>query len=223
MFKKVFPVLFLILFVASVGFAAPLADYSAGKVAIDVMSLPNSSARTDLNVLLHPIDGDGKSGNFDWGLTAGLGNKFALQYRQYDPETYNQAGDITYKTSTKQLNLLYQLDKNLSVFAGYHRAVWRAYRSTPFSETEDKGSFQGGIIASTKVMDKLTAYTVLGFGSNVANYELGLSYAVSPNVEVNVEYRDMRVKGMAFKAPFAGETITNSEFRGIGYGLTFKF
>ncbi|MBK7921865.1 MAG: hypothetical protein IPJ92_08275 [Veillonella sp.] len=60
----------------SVGFAAPLNDYSAGKTSIDMTwrqsSLDANSQSTN--------DALSKKGNMEFGITTGLGGNFAFQY-----------------------------------------------------------------------------------------------------------------------------------------------
>lgn len=224
MVKKVIPFLMVLLFTASIGFAAPLTDYSAGKASIDLTWSPNLDSETDSNYG-SGFSADGKNGNFDVGLTVGLGNKFALQYRQFDPETeFIPAAQLSYETKNREVNLLYQLDKNWSLFAGYHKASWSAYREDGsfYSETNDKNSFQGGVIGNIKFDNKFTGYTVLGFGKDLRNYEVGVAYAVAPNVDLNVGYRSLTVDNLAFKYPFNGESL-EQQFKGMNYGITYKF
>lgn len=61
---------------ASVGFAAPLTDYSAGKTSIDV-TWRSSDIDADNSEEVAAME---KKRSLEWGVTTGLGNNFALQY-----------------------------------------------------------------------------------------------------------------------------------------------
>lgn len=217
-------VITIICLVAMTGsaFASPLTDYSAGKVAVDFTFYPNLKMEAD-----HSDGGivktDAKQ-KFAFGLTTGLGNKWAVQYRYFSPEGVDPIStDRTNRTKTQEFNLLYQLNKNWSVFAGYHSAKYDlSFYDSVWSQTHTKGTAQFGLIGSTKIFDKTRLFGSAGFGNRLTNLEFGLSYEVSPNLEFNLTYRYFNSDKLKFTAPFTGVTL-DTKFTGWGLGITCKF
>ncbi len=169
-------------------FASPLTDYSAGKIAVDITYYPNLNMEAD-----HSDGGlvktDGKN-KFAFGLTTGLGNRWAIQYKYFSPKGVDPIwADRTNRTKTQEFNLLYQLNMNWSVFAGYHSAKYNlSFFDSVWSQTHTKGTAQFGLIGSTKIFDKTRLYGSAGFGNRLTNLEFGLSYEVNPNLEFNLTY-----------------------------------
>jgi predicted porin len=163
------------------------------------------------------LDFDSKS-NFDGSITVGLGNNFALQYRNFEPKSADTrfSGIITTgKIATNEFNVLYKLDKNVAAFAGYASAKGTmeifGYGST---SSDTKNLWQVGLVGSTAIADKTTLWGSVAAGSNLTNWEVGVSYAFTPNLELNVNYREVKVddlQGVDVKA------------KGLGLGVTFKF
>jgi len=205
---------------ASIAAASPLMDYSAGKAAIDVSVYPSLDFHVTNNFGYDQSPG-GVSGNIDWGLTAGLGNKFAVQYRQFNPETgaYNGILREVWKVDTQQFNVLYKLDKNLAGFVGYHQAKNVDHYIGGSYTSFGKNTMQVGLVGTTPIGDKFSLFGTVGVGSGLTNFEVGVAYAVTPNLDLNVLYRDLRVNGVKF---YTGAELKN-EVKGLGYGLTFKF
>jgi len=216
--KKVLAVLVGLMMLCSIAAASPLMDYSAGKAAIDVSVYPSLDFHVTNNFGYDQSPG-GVSGNIDWGLTAGLGNKFAVQYRQFNPKTeaYNY-GEV-WKLETQEINVLYKLDKNLAGFVGYHQAKNVDSFAGTTRTSFGKNSMQVGLVGTTPIGDKFSLFGTVGVGSGLTNFEVGVAYAVTPNLDLNVLYRDLRVNGVKFST---GAELKN-EVKGIGYGLTYKF
>ena len=218
--KKVLAVLVGLMMLCSVAAASPLMDYSAGKAAIDVSVYPSLDFHLTNNQGYDQSPG-GVSGNIDWGLTAGLGNKFAVQYRQFNPKTVTYNGSLheIVKLDTQELNGLYKLDKNLAGFVGYHQAKNVDYTWGNSLTSFGKNTMQVGLVGTTPIGDKFSLFGTVGVGSGLTNFEVGVAYAVTPNLDLNVLYRDLRVNGVKFNA---GVECKN-EVKGFGYGLTYKF
>lgn len=146
---------------SSVAMASPLMDYSQGKASLDYMYRPSLDfdGKAGLNGLPEAaIFADGAAGNsfasgtldgkanLDWGITYGIGNNWAIQYRGYNPETDNKTfiseneGPVVYqapgegdgvdfvpgvtvngKINSEEFNVLYKLNKNVAAFAGVVR------------------------------------------------------------------------------------------------------
>jgi len=216
---------------ASIGFTAPLTDYSAGKTSIDL---------TWRNSDIHGKAPDGdtsldKKYNLDWGITTGLGNNFAIQYNGYNAKSkdtveYSNAFEtesMNIKLKTQELNVLYKLDKNISVYAGLVRLkatvnqneeVSGVNTSSSFS-SDNKNKLQIGLVGSTKIADKTTAYASVGVASDFTNWKVGLAQEIAPNVEFNVDYRRLKAKKIGI------DNVGDADItaKGVGFGVTCKF
>ena len=106
----------------SVGFAAPLSDYSAGNTSVDLTWRQSSIDATSQSV----TDSLSKKGNMEIGITTGLGGNFAFQYTNANNKskdtnlpdgsggTYRENGSL----KTQEFNVLYKMDKNVSAYVG---------------------------------------------------------------------------------------------------------
>lgn len=212
--KRVALVVLVLFTLTGVAAAAPLTDYSAGKVSLDVSLRPGSSF--SLGALTADSDGTPN----EWGITVGLGSKLAVQYRQFNLETkwgnlYN--GSRLYPASQhfKETNLLYQLNKNVSVYAGALQHSYHAYTSNWDAPAET--SLQLGLVGVTKLGKNFSAYGNVALGTDKAfKYEVGLSYAVTSALDLNVFYIDQRIRIIDIVS-------RNNRVKGLGYGLTFRF
>lgn len=206
----------------SVGFAAPLNDYSTGKTSIDL-----TFRQSDVNAKGPDFsDSLDKKGNLDFGITTGLGNNFALQYNGYnakskvtalpdgDGGTYNEQGTL----KLQELNVLYKLDKNVSAFAGLVKVKGEVSADGDSISSNSKNKVQFGLIGSTKLADKTTAYAQVGFASDYTNWKVGVSQEIAPNLEFNVDYRRINAKKLNF-----ADTDIDVTTKGIGVGVTYKF
>lgn len=216
---------------ASVGFAAPLTDYSVGKTSIDLTSR-QSDIKGEAPAGDVSLD---KKYNLDWGITTGLGNNFALQYNGYNPKSKDtviysdptETDSMNIKLKTQELNVLYKLDKNISAYAGLVRLKATANQtvdvsgvSTSSSDASDtKNKIQFGLVGSTKIADKTTAYASIGVASDFTNWKIGLSQEIAPNVEFNVDYRSLKAKSLAINN--IGDVDVTA--KGVGFGVSYKF
>jgi opacity protein-like surface antigen len=205
-------------------FAGPLTDYSAGKVAIDLTLYPVKMEANHSDGGGIPVKTNIENENLDFGITTGLGNKWAIQYRHFNPKGQDPVySSRTNQTRTQELNVLYQVNKNWSAFAGYHLADYRLlFNNVIHSATETKRTVQFGIIGTTRIFEKTNLYGLVGIGSQLSNLEVGLSYELTPNLELNVSYRQLKNNHLNFNAPFQGRTV-DSTVKGWGFGLTCKF
>ena len=207
---------------ANIGFAAPLSDYSAGKTAIDLTFRNTDVADKGPG---YDISFD-KKNNMDWGITTGLGNKFAVQYNGYNAktkDTYVEQFGISGKGELKnqELNVLYKIDDNVSAYMGVVQSKWTISEdSSGSSSTDSKNEIQFGLIGSTKIVDKTTAYASFAAGSDLINWKVGLSQEIVPNVDLNVDYRSLKVKNLT-GSDFTDKVDTTA--KGLGVGVTYKF
>ncbi|SEJ71267.1 hypothetical protein SAMN05660742_11497 [Propionispira arboris] len=207
----------------SVGFAAPLDDYSAGKTQVDL-----TWRQSDVKAEGDSTAGDfNKKGNMEFGITTGLGNNFALQYNNFngkskDTDFTNGGGEFSAAATLKmqEFNVLYKVDKNLSVYTGI-TSVKGSFDSTiGNSESDTKNKLQFGVIGSTKLGDKTTAYAKVGVASGMTNWKVGVSQEVAPNLELNVDYGSLKVNKMAFNNGMGDVDMTS---KGLGFGISYKF
>ena len=207
----------------SVGVAAPLNDYSAGKTQVDLTWRQN-----DTNTKSIMGDADfSKKGNMEFGITTGLGNNFALQYNNYnakskDTDFVNVGGPFTANANFKmqEFNVLYKVDENLSVYTGIASVKGNFNSTNGNPESDTKNKIQFGVIGSTKLAEKTTAYAQVGFASNLTNWKIGVSQEVAPNVELNLDYSSLQVKKMAFNNGMGDVDMTS---KGLGFGVSYKF
>lgn len=200
------------LMTAGVTLASPLTDYSAGKVALDVNWTPNT--KLEGSTAFGSESFDGKNGNFDFGLTAGLGNKWAIQYRYANPVSKDFAS-YHVGLRSQEVNLLYQLNNNLSAFIGWHQAKI----STNFPVAADnRNSWQIGLIGTTEIAKKTSLYGIVGAGSGLFSAEAGVAYAFDKSLDLNLFYRYKRVDSLKV---YSEEIDTTA--KGFGLGITYKF
>ncbi len=205
--------------------AAPLTDYSVGKTSIDLVI---RSSDNNIDSAFGSTSYD-KKVNLDWGITTGLGSKFAIQYNGYNAKskttTFSNALEKS-ELKSQEFNILYQIDKNLSVYAGSIK-VKPSVAGYDFDDDESydysfssKNKVQFGLIGSTKIADKTTAYASLAFASDITNWKIGVSQEIAPNLEFNIDYRSLKVKDINFAGtPFNFDATS----KGFGYGVTYKF
>lgn len=195
--------------------ASPLTDYSPGKIAIDINSFSNFNANLTNNQGFNSTFTT-NSGVNEFQITTGLGNKIALQYRHSQPE-FTQG--IILRCPIEEVNVLYQINKNLSTFVGYHGSV---FEFDGIGEiTEKRNTIQFGLTGNSIITDQMKLYGTVGFGPDITNYEVGLSYDIVKNAELNIFYRDIDLK--KYNSLAGNGVNVSAKFSGIGYGLTLKF
>lgn len=218
--------------ISSIGFASPMNDYSAGKASVDLtmrqsdvsMGIPNKKISFD------------KKNNWEYGLTAGLGNNFAIQYNGYNAKSDNtldyQDASVTStmdtSLKTQEINVLYKLNNNVSAFAGLVRVKGTFYAKDVYldgtvdvldNSKDTKNKMQIGLIGSTKIANKTTAYASIGVASDYTSWKVGVSQEIAPNVEFNVDYRRTDVKNVNF----VGLDAVDLTAKGVGFGVSYKF
>lgn len=219
----------------SIGFASPLNDYSPGKTVIDLNfrnADVDANASSDGNNVLSQTFG--KKSNIDWGITTGLGNKIALQYNGYDAKSKDavmysdgtETNAMNFALKTQEFNVLYQLDKNVSVYTGIVKTqgsynqndTYDGITTSTGSSTNRKNKIQFGLVGSTKLADKTTAYAQIGVASDFTNWKIGVSQEIAPNLDFNVDYRRIQVKNLDNSG-----TNVDITAKGFGFGVSYKF
>lgn len=208
----------------SIGFASPLTDYSAGKTSIDL-----TWRQSDINAKSqYGNDSLDKKGTLDFGITSGLGNNFAIQYTNYNAKskvtalpdgssgTYNEDGSL----KVQEINVLYKIDKSLSLYTGIASVKGNINADGTAASSSSKNKLQFGLIGSTKLGEKTTAYAQVGVSSDLTNWKVGVSQEFAPNLELNVDYRRIQAKKLSFNGGLGEVDITA---KGLGVGISYKF
>jgi hypothetical protein len=211
----------------SVGFASPLNDYEAGKTSIDVMYRQSDiTAKGD-----GFTDSYNKKGNVEFGITTGLGSNFAVQYNGFNTKskvtafpdgaggTYNDQATL----KVQEFNVLYKLDKNVSAFVGMAKVKGEVNSDGFVMSSTGKNKVQIGLIGTTKLADKTTAYAQVGVASDYMSYKIGVSQEIAPNLELNLDYSRTNAKKLSFDDGAGGRTDVDVTTKGIGLGVTYKF
>ena len=200
-------------------FAAPMTDLSAGKVAVDLsITKPETSITTIAKFDL------AKKTNFDFGLTAGIGDKWGLQYKYQnaDTKTTNITGmDGRLNSKVQEINLIYQLDKNFQVFTGVNKFSSDViFGDSKVGSYNSENKYQLGVTGVTKLGGKLSGWATLAAGDDNYTYELGLAQELSKNLDLNLFYRYKKFDNAKISS---GATLDSMVVSGFGLGVTAKF
>jgi hypothetical protein len=256
--KKLVLTILFVFALSSVGLAAPLMDYSKGSVQFDYTYRPNLDMNGTLELtgvdniweggsfnesISRSFDG---SANMDAGLTIGLGNNWAVQYRQYNPEgtiwSYSDefiSVGLDGKIKAEEFNVLYKFGPKFAGFVGAVRsnasikASLSGYgigTSIPEIKAEEHSTVQVGLLGTATVAKNLDAYGIVSFGSDYRNWEAGLSYNFDKNWSLNVSYRDTqfdkyKLAGISdsYSGSYADVNLKDITVKGWGFGLAYKF
>lgn len=200
--------------------ASPLEDYSLGKASVDVAFCPSLDGSFGPGATI-PIQS--RSTVSDWRATAGLGHDFAVQYRHFNPKSETGCFTVCNQlppnslvdAKFSEINLLHKINKNMSVFVGQ----FRADPSINAIDFPSKNITQFGISHDVKLTDDTHLYTIAALGNHLVNLEIGTSYELNKNVELNISYREVKVD--SFRADECG-TLCDFKFKGFGFGATVK-
>lgn len=177
--------------------ASPLDNFSQGKTAVDI------------NCKLYNFEGTGGH-EFSW--STGLGNNWAVNYRQtgYDAAP----GAIDMRVKNQEFNILHKCQDNIQVYAGY--SATQGLCQGGHSGRTAKNVMQLGAIVEKKISNRTVLYAIVGGGQNVTNVEIGVSYLLRPGWELNATYRHFTVEKV-------GVDKCKENYRGFGLGITYKF
>jgi len=196
--KKITLAMIIMLLLFQTGYASPLNDFSQGSTAVDL-------ARSVSHLRY------GGSG-WDFSVTTGLGNEWAVKYRQINYDT-EYSGD-SYAAKSGDLQLIYKADDAIQFYLGYSRTM--GYDKTIGQGIADKNALVVGTIATHALSKRTKLYAILGGGENVTNIEFGLSFQLKPGVELTPSYRHLTVEKV-------GPTRIKENYRNFNLGLTFVF
>jgi len=233
MLKKSLILLSGTMLIASVGFAAPLTDYSSGKFAIDLTVSPSlEQVATNMDKGYEFVT-DGvpiSKSSVTYGLTAGLGNNWAVQYRSHRVNSETGGNfSIGTKLSGYEANILYKVDKNFFAFAGYTNFKLDLYENLDGKYTgKSTSGAQIRAVVVVPVSDKVSTYGIVSTGSKVDNFEVGLSYKINKNVDFNMGYADRKYKGLTTEhfsnndGPMSTVYKAGLHTQGVNWGVTIK-
>ncbi|EGO65286.1 hypothetical protein [Acetonema longum] len=232
-------------FLACTVWAAPLTDYSPGSLALDV-SLRTVENESDHAGGTHNTYGARSGLDFGatlglggrWALQyRGLNAKSQDLFfsETADGEMINPVYESftgRMRLKTDEVSLLYRWNQYYSLFAGSVSAkAWFpsafTYRD-PFDSQDDvylsetmstrtKTTAQFGVIGSMPLASKLTGYASLGVGKDVASWGVGISYRVTRDMDFNLDYRKLTVKGLRLE-----DAKIEAETGGMGFGVTWR-
>lgn len=232
--KKISLSLFTALAFTTTGFASPLTDYSSGKMSIDISlqssSISESYHDTDGSTLSNPKANGKNIASF--GITAGLGNHLAIEYKNSSPKTKNTdyfgLTEFNTKLQTNELNVHYQVNQFTSFFTGLTQVKakqWFAgttWIDSSTSNTDRKNIWQIGVSTSAPISSSSNVFAAAAVGKDLTAYKIGISYLLDKNWEFNTYYGYNKYKGLKWDDGYSND---RSDFTaaGMGYGVTYKF
>lgn len=149
------------------------------------------------------------------GVTYGITDKWGVQvdYSHY------KTGDAfeTDKLDATEFNVLYKLNDNVNVFAGYVYAGMNAtVEGYDFGGMHTDG-FQAGLTGWYPLGDKFKTFGKVGLGNNSRVYEIGFSYAIADDWDVDLSYRNAEYKDL-------GDAMEwDFEYDGVRLGVSTSF
>lgn len=194
---------------ASTAMAAPLDDYSAGKVAVDVGFNWGSKTKLDSDV-----DSISNKPAMNAGVTVGLGNKMAVQYKYDNWQTktvYNEIDSVQFGYQKHQLNLMYQVAPGISPYVGWRHDKGNMNVSDLGTLSGSDNILQVGVLGQLKFANnKAKLWGDIAVGTkNRQSYEVGVGYEVVKNIDLNVTYQY--------------NNIDSVKVQGMTTGVTYKF
>lgn len=203
--KKLFAVLSaLTVCVSGAAFAAPQTTFQEGAVQVDVGAWNPKSDIGDFS--------SDSNWNFQGGITYGLTDDVAIQYQYAGLKTDVNGYDAT-TGNQQEVNLLYSLNDNVAAYAGYNRIEneWDHHGSTT------NNVLQVGLIGKAPLADNLDLYGKVGVGTkNTTTWEAGLSYGVTPDLDINAGYRYVDTEGRHGN----DSSVT---YKGFVTGISYRF
>ncbi|MBP2644424.1 MAG: hypothetical protein H6Q67_2311 [Firmicutes bacterium] len=212
----------LLILLCSVAVASPLTDYSQGRGAIDLTERNTKISIKDS--VLGTSDFPQKY-NLDTTFTFGLGNKLAVQYRYFNPKSQNYYSSSHYlQLKVSQLNVLYQLEQNISAFIGFTDGTFSSVYEVPaynqtVSYSYNRQCMNVGLLGQTQIAPKTNLWGSVNGGKSFTEYNIGVGYQIKPNLEFNVDYRNFKIK----KYFSYGAQNVDAFGKGLGFGLTYKY
>jgi hypothetical protein len=222
--KKVVGVLTCLMMLTTVALASPLMEYAedSGSVDLTWRNTENTLSAPGLSSTLP------KKSSLDAALTFGIGDNLGFQYRYFAPKspddsTQRAPAVVNARLTTREFNLLSKLDKNVTVFGGLVMAKGNQSVVAPaaFSESVDSKSrnlWQVGFIGTAPIAEKTILWGSAGTGRDLINWEVGIGYRVTTDLELNLSYRSIKADNLDFN----GGKV-DVEGKGLGFGVTVRY
>lgn len=184
-------------------YASPVTDFAKGHISAEFGSTLNSTFNGSGEVT---GKADGKSG-FKYGVTAGLGDNWALQFKggKFKSEVFSAYSTSlnhtvsTYGKSTHQeINLIHRIGPNVSAVAGWVQNKF-SYGNTVAPATI--ASLHAGFMADQKLNEKATLFAAVLSGKDVLFWEAGVSYKIAKDAHFNVSYGERQFEDVDLDAP----------------------
>ncbi len=205
-----------LLLITTIGFAGPQTDFTKGQRALDigVVTPELTTGSTDWN----------KKANIDLGITRAFSDKFALEHKYQnmdsdDTDVFGSNG--TAKSKTREINVLYKLNKTMVAFAGLQKVSGSLNFSDAETGIKSTSRAQIGVTGVKDIADKLKGWSTVAAGKDTFYCEVGLGYAIMKNADLNLFYRYKKINNLEL------EGVNNYNFdlrsKDIGLGMTVKF
>lgn len=203
--KKLFAVLSaLTVCVSGAAFAAPQTTFQEGAVQVDL-------GAWNPKVESGPAESD-SNWNFQGGITYGLSDKVGVQYQYAGLKTDVNGHDAT-TGNQQEVNLIYSVNDNIAAYAGYNRIE----NEVDHGPSTTNNVAQIGLIGKAPLADNLDIYGKVGIGTkSTTTWEAGLSYGVTPDLDINAGYRYIDTEGRHDNNP----SIT---YKGFVTGISYRF
>lgn len=211
--KTVLGILVCLFLLSGTVFATPLTDFESGKSAIDIgMTRPKLKIENQLGSAEY-----NKKTNFDFGITTGLNDKIALQYK-YQKADPSLGIFMPLNAKIHEFNVLYSLTPDVYAFAGAQRISYGI--PLPGAPKDSETVAQVGITGVAKLSDKWDGWATVTAGNDNYSYEIGVGYALSNDADLNLFYRYKKINDIKFA--LTPDPI-DLKLKGLGASVTVKF
>ena len=176
----------------SVAMASPT-DMEEGKTNVYIGAIVGGDTEASGDGVSFELDGD--TGYYG-GVTYGINDKWGIQvdYNSYGSEINDGPIGATLDVDAIEINALYKLNPDLNAFVGYVKAEADTELSLAgygsIGASEDTNGVQVGLMGSYPFSDKWQAFGKVALGNNSNMYELGVSYEVAENWDIDLSYRN---------------------------------
>lgn len=220
-----------------VGFASPITEYSVGKGSLDV----NVSANNKESVT-NKVDGYSDTSmsydlknRLDYSFTAGVGQGYGIQYRNMKTDSnwaYNGSTDNVskYKAKFQEFNVLKSLSKDSAAFVGAEQVKTDFTVQDPLDVTntfgvssKKKTIWQVGYIGKAALAKDVNVYGIVAIGKDLTNYDFGVSKKLGDTIELNVGYREKKIKNVDLYDDAVGDFRHEITAHGMYYGMTLTY
>lgn len=221
--------------VCSVGTAASRENIPKKNTSVDIMLSPSAT----WNIVTENGNNStkGETSSYNLGLKTDLDKDVSLQYMYSANQsqlTRNMQGLSVFSNqftmTNQELNVLRKINDNVSVLAGVFFNKTKYVGDDGFGihsyYAKQKKIAQIGVLLNKQIDDKNNLFGKLAVGKDLNTWKIGLTHAVSKDIDFNVDYSSVRVKNIDMS-----DTQTNIFTLGdislkeklVEVGVTLKF